>query len=88
MKLDELYMRGSRGIGVKFIQMVVNEYTEIELVIDGIWGIKTEEGVRSYQELNNLLVDGKVGVETFPAMAEDYPGLWARTEVMYSMGKW
>lgn len=86
MKLDKIYKKGSRGIGVKFIQMVVNEYMKTNLVIDGIWGTKTEEGVKAFQEANGLAVDGIVGPATFPAMIEAYPKLWDKVEYLYAIG--
>jgi hypothetical protein len=84
MTLDKLYMRGSRGIGVKFIQKVVNAHTGSTLLIDGIWGTLTEDGVRAFQEAKGLQVDGKVGVETFPAMIEEYPKIWNQIEYAWS----
>jgi peptidoglycan hydrolase-like protein with peptidoglycan-binding domain len=86
MKLEKIYKKGSRGIGVKFIQMVVNEYMKTNLVIDGIWGTKTEEGVKAFQEANGLAVDGIVGPATFPAMIEAYPKLWDKIQYLYAIG--
>ena len=87
MKLDKIYKRGSRGIGVKFIQMVVNELLSTNLVVDGIWGSKTEEGVKAFQAKWNLVIDGIVGPATFPAMIEAYPRLWDKLQYMYAVGE-
>ena len=87
MKLDKIYKKGSRGIGVKFIQMVVNELLSLNLVVDGIWGAKTEEGVKAFQAKWNLVIDGIVGPVTFPAMIEAYPKLWDRLQYMYAVGE-
>ena len=86
MKLDKLYMKGSKGIGVKFIQKVVNKYMGSNLMIDGIWGNLTEAGVRAFQEAKGLLVDGKVGIETFPAMIEEYPNIWNQIQYAWAIG--
>jgi hypothetical protein len=87
MKLDKIYKKGSRGIGVKFIQMVVNELLSTNLIVDGIWGSKTEEGVKAFQAKWNLVIDGIVGPATFPAMIEAYPKLWDRLQYMYAVGE-
>ena len=86
MKLDKLYMKGSKGIGVRFIQKVVNEQMHTNLLIDGCWGVLTEAGVKSFQKANGLLEDGKVGIETFPAMIEEYPNIWNQIGYAWAIG--
>jgi peptidoglycan hydrolase-like protein with peptidoglycan-binding domain len=88
MKLDKLYRTGSRGIGVKFIQMVVNIEMEIDppLVEDGIWGAKTEDAVKAYQIERDLAVDGIVGSITMKSMISDYPEIWDEIEYEYAIG--
>ncbi len=86
MKLDKLYKKGSKGIGVKFIQKVVNKYMGSNLIIDGIWGDLTEAGVREFQEAKGLQIDGKVGIETFPAMIEEYPNIWNQIQYAWAIG--
>ena len=86
MKLDKIYKQGSRGIGVRFIQTVVNEFMETNLVVDGIWGVKTEEGVRAFQEAKGLVIDGIVGPKTFPAMIKEYPVIWDNIEYQWAIG--
>lgn len=58
---------GSRGDRVKAIQKVLHG---LDLVndIDGIFGKKTEAGVKAYQAINGLEVDGIVGKKTLSAM--------------------
>lgn len=51
--------RGSRGDDVKAIQGVFN------LIPDGIFGIGTEEKVRSWQMINKTMVTGKVTPEQY-----------------------
>lgn len=54
-----LYKRGSRGEGVKQIQIALH------LVPDGIFGILTEEAVKAFQKSHGLKPDGIVGSATF-----------------------
>ena len=86
MKLEKIYKQGSKGIGVRFIQMVVNEYMGFNLVVDGIWGTKTEEGVKAFQIANALVMDGIVGTATFPKMIEAYPKIWDKINYMWAIG--
>lgn len=48
---------------VKWIQQALNNHG-YHLVVDGIWGSKTEEAVRAFQADNGLTVDGIVGPAT------------------------
>lgn len=52
------YRKGSRGEVVKQIQKVLHLYP------DGIFGIVTEEAVKTFQEKNGLKADGIVGPAT------------------------
>ena len=89
MKLDKLYRTGSRGIGVKLIQMVVNIDLDLDpqLVEDGIWGKKTEEAVRAYQIERELAVDGIVGPNTMKSMILEYPEIWDEIQYLYATGE-
>lgn len=64
--LNEL-RKGSKGKQVKTLQCILVGYGyEIGTdPIDGDFGVKTEAGVRKYQENNGLTVDGIVGVKTW-----------------------
>jgi N-acetylmuramoyl-L-alanine amidase len=54
-----LYKKGSRGEGVKQIQIALHLYP------DGIFGTLTEEAVKEFQKEHNLAIDGIVGPNTF-----------------------
>lgn len=54
-----LYKKGSRGEGVKQIQIALHLYP------DGIFGTLTEEAVKEFQKEHNLTIDGIVGPNTF-----------------------
>lgn len=56
------YKRGSRGEGVKKIQLALHLYP------DGIFGQLTEEAVRAFQAEKGLKVDGIVGDKTMAAL--------------------
>lgn len=58
---------GSQGEAVKDIQTLLNIFGA-SLVIDGIFGSKTEAAVKRFQEQNKLTVDGIVGAQTREAL--------------------
>lgn len=51
--------KGSRGEEVKTLQKKLN------LIVDGIFGVITEEAVKDFQKANGLTVDGIVGPKTW-----------------------
>lgn len=53
----------SRGDGVKWLQYALKRFG-FTLVIDGIFGPKTDEAVRAFQAERGLIVDGIVGPKT------------------------
>lgn len=60
---------GNRGTYVKFLQQLL-ESNQIPVgTIDGIFGTKTENAVRTYQQRNNLSADGIVGPQTWNSIA-------------------
>jgi len=67
----ELYKRGSRGEMVRQIQKALNLYP------DGIYGVITEEAVKSFQMRNGLKPDGIVGPAT---LAKLIPARWKRSK--------
>jgi peptidoglycan hydrolase-like protein with peptidoglycan-binding domain len=89
MKLDEIYKEGSKGIGVRFIQMVLNRDMNPEplLKVDGIWGPKTNAVVLAYQEKHNLSqYGGAIGPNTMQDMVKEYPDIWDNIQYKYAIG--
>lgn len=64
VELDVL-KKGSIGGQVQTIQALLNGFIGSDLDIDGIFGSKTEQAVKDYQDARNLTVDGIVGVQTW-----------------------
>jgi murein L,D-transpeptidase YcbB/YkuD len=60
---DVLLFRGSEGPQVADLQRRLNEHGA-GLVVDGIFGPRTEAAVRAFQRRNRLKVDGIVGPAT------------------------
>lgn len=54
--------RGSKGDEVKALQKRLN------LMVDGIFGLLTEEAVKEFQKAHGLIVDGIVGNNTWRAL--------------------
>lgn len=59
--------KGSRGQQVKELQERLNKFG-YKLVVDGIFGSKTDLAVRDFQRKHGLRVDGIVGPETRKAL--------------------
>lgn len=56
---------GSKGAEVKTLQAKLNTVCPYGLVVDGVFGAKTEAAVKDYQKHNDLSVDGIVGAKTW-----------------------
>lgn len=59
--------RGASGLDVKALQAGLNAVFDFSgdfLVVDGNFGMNTEQDVRDFQALNKLTVDGRVGMFT------------------------
>ena len=66
---DEPWLQeGSEGEWVEHLQRLLEAQGHTPGPIDGIFGPRTEAGVRSYQEANGCKVDGIVGPETWGAL--------------------
>lgn len=65
--------RGSQGEAVKKLQTLLNEQISAGLNPDGIFGAKTENALRHFQELNGLADDGVCGKQTWQALTADEP---------------
>lgn len=62
-----LLRKGSTGDDVKKLQHFLNCFS-YDLVVDGIFGHKTEAAVKDFQARNGLVVDGIVGPQTWSAL--------------------
>ncbi|NEQ71279.1 MAG: peptidoglycan-binding protein [Symploca sp. SIO2D2] len=56
---------GSQGEDVEYLQRRLNGIEFGSLVVDGIFGIATEEAVKKFQKYYGLTVDGIVGSQTW-----------------------
>ncbi|MEM7713751.1 MAG: peptidoglycan-binding protein [Cyanobacteria bacterium P01_A01_bin.68] len=56
---------GSKGEDVKYLQRRLNGIGFGSLVVDGIFGVATEESVKKFQKYYGLTVDGIVGSLTW-----------------------
>ncbi|MEU2874337.1 peptidoglycan-binding protein [Streptomyces olivoreticuli] len=68
---DSVIAYGDRGIGVKCVQLALNaSNVHPGLDPDGVWGKRTEDAVRKFQQTNTdqwggkLAVDGVIGTNT------------------------
>ena len=59
----------SNGEDVEYLQRRLNGISSASLVVDGIFGVATEEAVKKFQKQYDLTVDGIVGPQTW-AMLE------------------
>jgi hypothetical protein len=86
MVLEKEYKYGSKGIGVRFIQKVLNKDLEANLAIDGIWGNQTNIAVKSFESKYQMTIDSKVDTQQFKFMIRSYPDEWNDTEHDWSIG--
>ncbi|MEM7581037.1 MAG: peptidoglycan-binding protein [Cyanobacteria bacterium P01_A01_bin.80] len=56
---------GSKGSDVEYLQRRLNGIGFGSLVVDGIFGVATEESVKKFQKYYGLTVDGIVGSQTW-----------------------
>lgn len=66
-----LLRRGNSGAYVTFLQQLLESYLIPVGTIDGIFGSRTENAVRQFQQDNNLSVDGVVGNNTWNALVNN-----------------
>lgn len=68
VKALKLTQRGDKGAEVIVIQNLLNLRGITNMHVDGIFGAKTEAGVKEFQKLVGIYPDGKVGAKTWPAL--------------------
>lgn len=68
VKALKLTQRGDKGAEVIVIQNLLNLRGITNMHVDGIFGAKTEAGVKEFQRLVGIYPDGKVGAKTWPAL--------------------
>src|SRR6266545_1689203 len=64
---------GATGDVVRRAQRAVRRTPNLAIVVDGIFGPKTEDAIRSFQEGAGLVVDGIVGPVTWHALPDGGP---------------
>ena len=68
---------GARDAGtdesVKKLQQLLNQTGSFQLEEDGIFGVNTQNAVKTYQKANNLKVDGIVGDQTWSSLTKSEP---------------
>ena len=64
---------GATGESVRRAQRALRRTPDLGLVVDGIFGPKTEAAVKSFQRGNSLAVDGIVGPRTWAALPDGGP---------------
>ena len=67
-----LILEGNIGDDVISLQSLLNTHG-YDLIVDGIFGEKTDQAVRDFQERNDLKVDGIVGPQTKAALHSTTP---------------
>ncbi|MDF9760937.1 MULTISPECIES: peptidoglycan-binding protein [Peribacillus] len=71
---NSILRKDTHGVEVKNMQYILNVmgfYTDSAVVdVDGIFGPKTEAGVKKYQKENHLIVDGVVGPKTWTSFSQ------------------
>lgn len=69
----ETYKRGSSGSVVSEIQTKLKNWGYYSGSVDGIYGSRTEEAVKSFQRKNGLTADGMAGPATLKALGITSP---------------
>lgn len=67
---DKNVKKGSSKDDVKWVQMMLNRYG-YDLVVDGIWGDKTDKAVIGFQKAKKLDQDAIVGSQTKAALLDE-----------------
>ena len=64
---------GSQGQTVKDLQVHLNQTVAAHLIVDGIFGAKTEAAVKTTQSIFFLEIDGIVGAKTWTVLRTNEP---------------
>lgn len=64
---------GSQGQAVKDLQVLLNQTVAAKLTVDGIFGAKTEDAVKTTQSIFFLEIDGIVGAKTWTVLRTNEP---------------
>ena len=72
---------GDTGEDVKYLQGLLN-YFDYQLVVDGIFGIYTEQAVKDFQQSYSLVVDGVVGFDTWETLHQNFHDFVGNREAM------
>ena len=67
--VDNIYGNETKTALTKALQVELNKQFNAGLEVDGIFGKITDAKIREYQKANGLVVDGKVGRNTFGELA-------------------
>lgn len=67
VRTSSLIRKGDRGDSVRWVQYALKMWGA-DIIVDGIFGPKTDAAVRTYQAANGLKVDGIVGKNTINAL--------------------
>jgi len=73
---------GSTGSEVRLVQEMLYALGYLLGEPDGVYGPNTELSVRNFQIQNGLLVDGKVGPETFARLNEEFTAWISRSYIV------
>lgn len=63
-----LLQRGSRGVHVRILQLLLRYRGDFDIAIDGDFGDETHNAVVAWQTMHNLETDGVVGRQTWASM--------------------
>ena len=66
-----LIRQGSRGEGAKWVQWYLNKAINAGLTVDGIFGAKSVQALKSFQTKKKLAVDGICGAATRAALKSE-----------------
>lgn len=70
MTSDSTLHRGKTGREVADVQQRLSRLGVADLVVDGVFEVRTEQGVRQFQRIRGLPADGVVSPETWRALVE------------------